>query len=690
MCYKKFIVSRLILLVGTFFWACSSESASGGNEPFEGSINGVSQKGPFLEGSSVVMQELEGKSLAQTGKSFRGKVINDRGDFSIENIALDYPYVLLEVNGYYRNEVTGKKSNGSIFMKAIADVSNQSKVNINLLTHLEYERVQTLVDQNNMSIEEAKRQADREIFAAFYADVDDDKVEHLSIFGNGEGDAALLAINVLLLGEESEADFMARFATMGQDFAADGVWNDSLLKIKIADFACEANRSGKLAEIRRNIESWKIADVPPFETYVNSFWANQYRLGKCDASNLGMRKLFVDSTESSVFQDSAFKCSENGWIPYTNGEVYSKSIAEECTAENEGEVKVVWEGNPKYGYNTYNRCESGLWVRGNISLTCDTAGVQVGDLCRKTGTINIFQAGMNVTPSERTFAYAGNGVWEECDGLTKITKECSAENVGDKEKIVYGRDDNTLSMYYQCSSDGWTEIDEATFYNCADSVSVSGTCSIEIDGKMVYYKYNDEEFRVNGKMVDSGWVKASYDPELGFCPMYYSLSSSYNLPKLLDSGYYYCWAGQWEKVNLVPKQYTDPRKEGLTDEEYDVLDLPKDAKVGDRAGGLLEKCEYNQDLYTVNGWEVYDYCISQNYYRYHEDGSWAIETTDEFFDDINSSSFECNAETEGQQRIRMPDEDQPGVVLQCVAVDNGTIEYEEVIVEYIFNQSEKK
>ena len=99
MCYKKFIVSRLILLVGTLFWACSSESASGGNEPFEGSINGVSQKGPFLEGSSVVMQELEGKSLAQTGKSFRGKVINDRGDFSIENIALDYPYVLLEVNG---------------------------------------------------------------------------------------------------------------------------------------------------------------------------------------------------------------------------------------------------------------------------------------------------------------------------------------------------------------------------------------------------------------------------------------------------------------------------------------------------------------------------------------------------------------------------------------------------------------
>ena len=71
---KKNIVSRLILLVGTFFWACSSENVSGGNEALDGMINGVSQKGPFLEGSSVTMQELDENSLAQTGKSFKGKV----------------------------------------------------------------------------------------------------------------------------------------------------------------------------------------------------------------------------------------------------------------------------------------------------------------------------------------------------------------------------------------------------------------------------------------------------------------------------------------------------------------------------------------------------------------------------------------------------------------------------------------
>ena len=121
----KFAVTSILFTLGMLFVACSSENVSGGNEAVDGMINGVSQKGPFLEGSSVTMQELDGNSLAQTGKSFKGKVVNDRGDFSIENVALDHPYVLLEVNGYYRNEVTGKKSNGSIFMKALADVSKQ-------------------------------------------------------------------------------------------------------------------------------------------------------------------------------------------------------------------------------------------------------------------------------------------------------------------------------------------------------------------------------------------------------------------------------------------------------------------------------------------------------------------------------------------------------------------------------------
>jgi len=690
----KFTLISSLFALGILLWGCSSENVSGGNETFEGRVNGVSQKGPFLEGSSVVMQELDGNSLAQTGKSFRGKVINDKGDFSIENVSLDYPYALLEVNGYYRNEVTGKKSNGSIFMKALADVSGQSKVNINLLTHLEYERVQNLMNQNKMSIEEAKRQADREIFSAFYADVDYDKVEYLSIFGNGEGDAALLAINILLLGEESEASFMERFASMGQDLATDGVWNDSLLKIKIADFACQANLSGMLAKIRENIESWKIADVPAFESYVNSFWVNQYGLGKCDASNIGMRKRYTGGSDKSIFHNSAFKCSENGWVPYSTNEVYSNSITEECSAKNEGEVKVVWEGNPKYGYNTYNRCENGLWVRGDISLTCDTAGARVGDICRRTGSMNIFQAaGPNPTLPEYVFVYAGNGVWESQLESIKLDEECVKDNVGKKKISSYG-DKRENTYYLECTENGWQFIDEGR-YHCGVENAVSGdVCSFSVYGDSVHYiyypVYSDEEDSV----LIYGWEKCNYDSVLGCCPNGMNFQG-YN-PEIgfreLGGKSYYCNAGEWISTTIVPHQYTDSRKEGLTDMEYDILDLPKEASVGDRAGGLLESCSYGVVLNEEDGPKqgTFNYCVPQTYYRYRGDGSWTKETIDEFYEDQISvddtpcgPSTWCCAETEGLKNIVHMDGDGPDRILQC---DSGKIE----LVDYVLGRYEEK
>ena len=406
-------------------------------------------------------------------------------------------------------------------------------------------------------------------------------------------------------------------------------------------------------------------------------------------------------TSSSVTEVSSEVSSSSGEPSGTGCQAMVYTVNDECLPacndENEGKVETVWVGNPKYGYETFHKCQNGSWVQGDISLTCDTAGVQVGDLCYRTGSTNIFLAGMNVTPSERTFAYAGNGVWEECDGLTKITRECTAENIGDKEKIVYGHDDNTLSMYYKCFDDGWTRIDESTFY-CADSVSVSGTCSIEIDGKMVYYKYDDGAILVNGVWMNGGWVKSGYDPELGFCPVIYKTYfvscgegsefncevDEYNQPKLRESGWvnYYCRAGQWKQSNLVPNQYTDSRKEGLTDMEYDVLDLPKEAKVGDRVGGLLETCWYDEELYTIGGWGVYDYCLSRNYYRYRENGSWTLETRSEFEDYLSSDHLGCNAETEGEKRYSLPRNDKPGAVYQCVS---GYAEP----VEYIFNRYEK-
>ena len=317
--------SLIFLAFMILFIGCSSDVSSVENDALGesgGNISGLSQKGPVLAGASVVIQELDSATLLQTGKSFKGKVVNDNGEFVVENVNLKSPYVLLEVGGYFRNEITGKNSEGPVFMKAIADVSKQKHVNVNLLTHLEYQRVQTLLEQEDMSIAEAKRVADREILSAFYGESLNEKsyriTENLDIFGDSESDAALLAINVLLLGEGNEAEFMENFAKLGEDLAEDGVWNDSLLMARIADVACEMDFDNALPKIRKNIENWKIANkVASFETYVTSFWERVYGLEKCNMSNLGTVK--KNSATSSAYYGMELTCDESGrWTANLN------------------------------------------------------------------------------------------------------------------------------------------------------------------------------------------------------------------------------------------------------------------------------------------------------------------------------------------------------------------------------------
>ena len=101
---------------------------------------------------------------------------------------------------------------------------------------------------------------------------------------------------------------------------------------------------------------------------------------------------------------------------------------------------------------------------------------------------------------------------------------------------------------------------------------------------------------------------------------------------------------------MVPQQFTDPRKEGLSDEEYDVLDLPKNASVGDRAEGLLENCHNGVTLMLHNGMYGYGtaktsaYCVAENHYRYRSNGTWTLETDEDLQNDSRFQEIEC---TEG-------------------------------------------
>ena len=158
----------------------------------------IMQKGPFLSGSKVLVKEMEdGRTLTQTGNTFNGKILNDNGQFRINARMLVSQYVMLEATGYYRNEVTDVNSNSTLTLFAIADVTSRNIVNINLLTHLEYECVIYLVTKKKMTVKKAKRQAQKEIFALLGIDAEGfSNSEALNIAGSSDENGALLAFSI--------------------------------------------------------------------------------------------------------------------------------------------------------------------------------------------------------------------------------------------------------------------------------------------------------------------------------------------------------------------------------------------------------------------------------------------------------------------------------------------------------------
>ncbi len=371
-------------------------------------------------------------------------------------------------------------------------------------------------------------------------------------------------------------------------------------------------------------------------------------------------------------------------IQSSPSEVVSLMNGKECTAENEGVVDTMWVGNIKYDSLGYYRCEKGEWVQKTPAVTCDTTGANVGDVCTRIQKVGFFGG----HEFRIVYIYKGNDEWDIFYGLEKMTKECNAANEGLKEKLTYHSvDTNDITVFFACSHGEWKNTTEA-YYECmTEKTALGDTCSIESNGEVQYYRYLFDDG------YNSGWVECSFDLEHGYCTKDYSSNFSHHLwdeitPFLYHvspEGNYYCQYGKWKPAKFVPRQYTDSRKSGLTDEEYDILELPKNAKVGDREGGLLEDC-YNDMVMPSGGpseWidEMYDYCMPKNYYRYRDNGTWTLETDQERETDPSfHSGQECTAEREGVETVFPPEPHVPGRIYRCISGNN-------VLEEYIFGRS---
>jgi hypothetical protein len=381
--------------------ACSSsddKSVAGGTTDDAGitavtdwEVAGVTQKGPFVTGSAVTVQELDGITLKQTGKSFKGSIKSDKGDFAIKDIDLKSQYAILEASGYYRDEITGKKSTGTVTLRALTDLSNRKTVNINLLTHLEYERVMYLVTEKKKPIADAKAQADEEILAAFNIAGDFGESEDLNIFESGDGNAALLAISVLMQADVDVAGLTERMGEFSIAIAEGGAWEDSDTKAVIADWVCDADLKGTLANVRKNVENWKYADsVPEFEKYVTNYWWENYGLGQCTKKREGEVKRNVNKL--SKLYNEYFVCEKGRWhIPGDEPEP-SSSGSQDSHSVLPSELQFLEEfcsvrGPVVYGDGEQKVWTCASWANVHDTTTRDSAESALVDSLGKNGFV---------------------------------------------------------------------------------------------------------------------------------------------------------------------------------------------------------------------------------------------------------------------------------------------------------------
>jgi len=336
--FREVFAFALAFAFVSLFSACS-EKVAGGSSDDAGiyavkdlDVAGVSQKGPFVKGSAVKVQGVDCKTMELTGEIFEGTVKSDKGDFGVDDVNLTASCALFEVTGYYFNEVSGKKSTDEVTLHAISDLSDRKHVNINMLTELEYKRVMNLVSEEKMSFDDAKKQAEKEVLASFNVNGDYALSEDLNIFEKGNGNAALLAVSVLVQvsGDSSKnVDVAERVENFGTAIAENGTLGDSA-KTEMADWAATAESNGQMAMIRRNLENLGYAEeIASFENVVEEFATAAASSGNLpSSSSVIASEAKQSSSSSSVILSSSEESYLNPEIEYgeltdaRDGQVY--------------------------------------------------------------------------------------------------------------------------------------------------------------------------------------------------------------------------------------------------------------------------------------------------------------------------------------------------------------------------------
>lgn len=166
-----------------------------------------------MNGTIVVVYELDSLTLDTTGRSFADTISNDSGDFAFSTLSIASPYVLIQLqdscytpdceernrswnaimHGIYGDSLTPIDSSEKYphYLHAIVDLRKHSKVRVNALTTVKANRLKEYF-KDGMSFAEASKKAEQHILESHGV------YEDLGDFEESEGNSALEALSIFL------------------------------------------------------------------------------------------------------------------------------------------------------------------------------------------------------------------------------------------------------------------------------------------------------------------------------------------------------------------------------------------------------------------------------------------------------------------------------------------------------------
>lgn len=573
-CHAGSAKQRILVKKDSVFFRCDSvkwvPETADGYIVKNASILGAAQKGPFKFGSPLTLREvlLHDDTLTYTGREYIDEISSNKGDFVIPKVNLVYPYAVLEVRGLWRNEVTGEWSKDSMTLRALTDLTNRTEVNINLLTHLEYDRAVQLVNKG-YSMFAAKKQAEYEIMTAFGFATTVEYSEDLKTFvpstsENYGENATLMAISLLFIGDRSEAEIQKVIADFKQDMAGDGEWNDAQTKADMADWA-EGFDGGS---IRANVKSWNILDIPAYENYLTIYWNNAYELGGCSATRSGVIAQNKNSKSknynvhyickvTSWQKATDFEKDTYQWVEGEEGEFKKGDVTETyyvfengswTVAKNETALGLCTEArNGEIGKidTTYFICDSKNWRKATV-LEYDTYQFGAGnDGEVRTGKVN----------EDKYYVYE-NGAWRaSASEIENNLGACVASRLNE-----VGKSGNT---YYTCKTSGWTKSTALEYDTYGWEPGTEGAVKPGSVNTSNHYVYENGAWRASKNDVEYNY---------GACV---TIREGEKHP--LNSKYYICENKAWKEITATEYGlgYCTTAKNGAVEKLNDVYYICK-------------------------------------------------------------------------------------------------------------------